>query len=151
MTELADLHVLCAQIHRFRCLLAIDAELCTRYPELAPMLTAMRGAAETIRGDVGVRRELAGPQIFARTADYAVIPARIRLRWRAGADHQLTAAYLRYQCAGIADTYTGPITATELHAGRPRVRRFVVEWGRTACAEPAAGPPPPDDAPEPDL
>lgn len=126
-SRLAELRVLCTQVNRLRSLLAIDAELCTRYPELAPMLAAVGGAADVIRADIEIRRVPAGPEIFARTTDYAVIPDRIHQHWRTSADHQLTAAYVRYQCAGIADTYADAAAVTELHAAHPR--RFVVEWG----------------------
>ncbi|MFE3105382.1 hypothetical protein [Nocardia tengchongensis] len=132
MSRLAELHLLCSQIHRLHGLLAIADKLRERYPELGPMLTEMRGATDAIRTDIGIRRELAGPEIFARTTNFAIVPARVRCHWHTNTDHQLTAAYLRYQRDGLACCYIGPTSVAELRADRRRPRRIVVEWGRTA-------------------
>ncbi|MFE3262360.1 hypothetical protein [Nocardia sp. NPDC059229] len=113
MYRLADLHVLCAQIHRWQSMAAIGDELHDRYPQLLPLLTALDGAADLIQADIRIRRQLLNPDIYRRTADFTTIPDRIRRRWHATTDDLLPPAYLRYQCAAIAAAHTG-------HTGRTR-------------------------------
>ncbi|MEV6102484.1 hypothetical protein [Nocardia sp. NPDC051981] len=100
MGRLADLHVLCAQIHQWQSMIAIGDELHDRYPELSPVLTGLDGAADLIQADIRIRRQLLDADIYSRTADFTTIPDRIRRR--ATPDDLLPAAYLRYQCAAIA-------------------------------------------------
>ncbi|MFJ9371399.1 hypothetical protein ACIRRA_44345 [Nocardia sp. NPDC101769] len=115
MDRLADLHVLCAQIHRWQSMIAIGDELYDRYPELWPVLSGLDGAADLIQADIGIRRQLCDAEIVGRTADFTTIPDRIRGRWRVTADDLLAGAYLRYQCAAIAAASTGPATLAELY------------------------------------
>ncbi|GAB2443584.1 hypothetical protein [Nocardia tengchongensis] len=107
MYRLADLHVLCAQIHRWQSMAAIGDELYDRYPQLLPLLTVLDGAADLVQADIQIRRRLLDADIYSRTADFTTIPDRIRRRWRATADDLLPRAYLRYQCAAIAAAHTG--------------------------------------------
>ncbi|QVI19832.1 hypothetical protein KHQ06_26400 [Nocardia tengchongensis] len=106
---LADLHVLCAQIHRWQSMAAVGDELHDRYSQLLPVLTVLDGAADLVQADIQIRRRLLDADIYSRTADFTTIPDRIRRRWHATADDLLPRAYLCYQCASIAAAHTGHV------------------------------------------
>ncbi|MFE3229458.1 hypothetical protein [Nocardia sp. NPDC059228] len=111
MCRLADLHVLCAQIHRWQSMIAIGDELHDRYPQLSPALTGLDGGADLIQADIRIRRQLLDADIYRRTADFTAIPDRIRRRWRATTDDLLPAAYLSVTggcaCGGSGAAWVG--------------------------------------------
>ena len=106
---LAELRMLHEQICRLRHLAAISQVLGDRYPVLGPLLIDLH-AAEVIRADIAIRRELAGAETFARTVDFAVVPEWVHRRWHDADDSELAGAYVRYAAAGAGAAYTGPGT-----------------------------------------
>lgn len=119
MGHLTDLHMLCTQIHRWQCMQAIAGELRDRYPELGPVFGDMVGTG-AVYADILIRRELAtSGETWTRTADFAVIPDRLRRRFQLLPDYVLPQIYVRYELAGAAAAAAGPASLRELLSDRP--------------------------------
>ena len=128
--SLAELRMLHEQICRLRHLATISQVLHDRYPVLGPLLVDLH-AAEAIRADIAIRRELAGAETFARTVDFAAVPEWVHRRWHGADDSELARAYVRYAAAGAGAAYTGPGTVAELLTVQP-ARHWTIVLGETA-------------------
>ena len=102
LRDLAELHALCAQILRYRTLVAIMDEFRCRYPSTVWWEDGFTVAADWIYADILTRRrQCCGGAYFARTAEFETVPESTVEQWRAADASGLQAGYVRYVTQGL--------------------------------------------------